>query len=428
MVRINYGNNLINLEIPAERICFNISPKKVKKANNPQALILHSIRNPIGSAALMDMARSAKKVVIIADDNTRQTPVKVIIPVLLDELNRGKVKDHQIKIVVAGGSHRLMTEKEIREKFGRRILSRVKVVVHEYANKDKLLDFGVTRRGIRIWINKEVMEADFRIGVGSILPHLPAGWAGGAKIVLPGVAGKESVDRLHLLGASDPEIRLGKVETSFRKEIEEFAEKIGLRFIVNSIYDKEADLVDVVSGHFKKAHRKGVDIARKVYEVGCGEPADVTLSSTYPVDYDFFQADKGIFSAVLATRKGGEVILISPCYEGISPSHEIQFSKIAGMESSRIIEECKKGKVDDVMGASEVVMINSMKEKCNITVVTDGLKKEQVEKMGCRYLKPSLLQGYLKEKFKKNSNCKVGIIHQSAFIFPKVVSKGEKDV
>ena len=423
MVKINYGNKLIALDIPMERICFNLSPRKVNKADNPKAMVLHLIRNPISSSPLIDIAKSAQRVVIIADDNTRETPVQLIIPVLLDELNRGTIKDNQIKVIIAGGSHRLMTEGEIKEKFGSEISSRVQVVPHEYANKDKLLDFGITERGTRIWINKEAIEADLRIGVGSILPHLPAGWSGGAKIVLPGVAGKESVDQLHLLGVSDLQIKLGKVETSFRKEIEEFAEKIGLHFIINDIYDRDGDLVEVVAGHFRKAHRKGVEFARTVYEVECEELADITISSTYPVDYDFFQADKGIFSAVLATKPGGEMILVSPCYEGLSPSHEVQFSAMAGMKSSQIIEDCRKGCVEDVMGASEVVMINSMKEKCNITVVTEGLKKDQVEKMGCRYVEPSSFQEYLKRKLKAKPNCKIGVIHHSAQIFPRVMPK-----
>lgn len=428
MVKINYGSKLLTLDIPIERICFNLSPRKVNKADNSKAVVLYSMRNPIGSSPLLDIAKLAQRVVIIADDNTRETPVQLIVPVLLDELNRGTIKDNQIKVIIAGGSHRLMTEGEIKEKFGPEILSRVQVVTHDYANKGKLLDFGITEKGTRIWINKEVAESDLRIGVGSILPHLPAGWAGGAKIVLPGIAGKESVDQLHLLGVSDPQIKLGKVETSFRKEIEEFAEKIGLHFIVNSIYDEDGDLVEVVAGHFRKAHRRGIEFARTVYEVKCEEPADITISSTYPVDYDFFQADKGIFSAVLATKPGGEVILVSPCHEGFSPSHEVQFSTMAGMESSQIIEECKKGGVEDVMGASEVVMINSMKEKCDITVVTEGLKKDQVEKMGCRYVEPSSFQEYLKRKLKAKPNCKIGVIHHSAQIFPRVMPKERVNV
>jgi nickel-dependent lactate racemase len=428
LVKINYGNKLVPLDIPRERVCFNLSPREVSRADNPKMMVLRSIRNSISSPPLIDIAKPVQKVVIIADDNTRETPVQLIIPVLLDELNRGLIKDNQIKVIIAGGSHRLMTKAEIKQKFGSAILSRVPAVTHKYANKDKLLDFGITKRGTRIWINKEVMEADLRIGVGSILPHLPAGWAGGAKIVLPGVAGKESVDQIHLLGVSDPQIKLGKVETSFRREIEEFAEKIGLHFIVNSIYDKDGDLVEVVGGHFRKAHRKGVELARGVYEVECEEFADITISSTYPVDYDFFQADKGIFSAVLATKPGGEVILVSPCYEGFSPSHEVQFSTMANMKSSDIIENCKKGHVEDVMGASEVVMINSMKEKCDITVVTEGLKKDKVEKMGCRYVEPSSFQEYLKRKLKAKPDYKVGIIHHSAQIFPRAVPKGEANV
>ena len=101
---------------------------------------------------------------------------------------------------------------------------------------------------------------------------------------------------------------------------------------------------------------------------------------------------------------------------------------MAGMESSRIIENCKKGRLEDVMGASEVVMINSMKEKCNITMVTEGLEKHRVEKMGCRYVEPSSFQEYLKRKLKAKPDCKVGIIHHSAQIFPRVMPKERVNV
>ncbi|GAI76633.1 unnamed protein product, partial [marine sediment metagenome] len=297
---------------------------------------------------------------------------------------------------------------------GKDILSRIKVAPHSY--KENLADYGATKRGTRIWINREVKEANIRIGVGSVLPHLPAGWAGGAKIVLPGVAGKDSVDQLHLLGACDPTVELGKVETSFRKEIEEFAGKIGLHFIVNAISDKNGNIVKVVAGHFIKTHRRGVGYAREVFEVKYKEKVDLTISSTYPVDYDFFQADKGIFSAVLATKKGGEVVLLSPCYEGIG-SHVDQFMNLANLDTSGILDRIRKGKIEDIMGVSEVILLNSMKDKCRISIVSEGLSEVEVKKMGCRYVSLSSLQDLINRCLK--SDLRIGVIHRSAEIFPK---------
>ena len=413
-MKVNYGSKEVELNIPEDNLCFNLYPRECSRINNVKEEILNAIRNPIGCPSLQKIMDSQDKVVIIADDNTRLTPVNIIISVLLDELNHIEVKDKNIKLVIAGGSHRPMSSNEILKRFGKDILSRIKVAPHNY--KENLVDYGVTKRDTRIWINREVMQADIRIGVGSILPHLPAGWAGGAKIVLPGVAGKDSVDQLHLLGACDPTVELGKVETSFRAEIEEFATKIGLHFIVNTIFDKNGNIVKVVAGHFMKAHRKGVEHAREVFQVKCKEKADITISSTYPVDYDFFQADKGIFSAVLATKEGGEIVLLSPCYEGIGP-HADQFINLANLDTLEILDRIRKGKIEDVMGASEVVLLNSMRDKCKVTIVSEGLSEVEVKKMGCRYVPLLCLQDIINRCLK--SDLRIGVVHQSAEIFPK---------
>ena len=413
-MKVNYGSQEIELNIPENNLCFNLCPKECSKIDNVKEEILNAIRNPIGCLPLQKIVNSQDKVVIIADDYTRLTPVNIIIPVLLDELNHSGVKDKNIKLVIAGGSHRPMSSNEISKRFGKDILSRIKVAPHSY--KENLVDYGATKRGTRIWINREVKEANIRIGVGSVLPHLPAGWAGGAKILLPGVAGKDSVDQLHLLGACDPTIELGKVETSFREEIEEFAAKIGLHFIVNTVFDKNGNIVNVVAGDFIEAHRKGVERAREVFEIQCEQEADFTISSTYPVDYDFFQADKGLFSAVLATKRGGEVVLLSLCYEGVGP-HAEQFMSLANLSTSEILERIRKGEVEDIMGASEVILLNTMKAKCTVTVISEGLNEMEVKKMGWRYMSVSSLQGLVNEYLRSNSS--IGVIHRSAEIFPK---------
>ena len=419
-MKVNYGSQEIELNIPENNLCFNLCPKECSKIDNVKEEILNAIRNPIGCLPLQKIVNSQDKVVIIADDYTRLTPVNIIILVLLDELNHSGVKDKNIKLVIAGGSHRPMSSNEILKRFGKDILSRIKVAPHSY--KENLVDYGATKRGTGIWINREVKEANIRIGVGSVLPHLPAGWAGGAKIVLPGVAGKDSVDQLHLLGACDPTVELGKVETSFRKEIEEFAGKIGLHFIVNAIFDKNGNIVKVVAGHFMKAHRKGVGYAREVFEVKCKEKADLTISSTYPVDYDFFQADKGIFSAVLATKEGGEIVLLSPCCEGIGP-HADQFMNLVNLDTSGILDRIRKEKIEDIMGVSEVILLNSMKDKCRISIVSEGLSEVEVKKMGCGYVSLSFLQDLINRCLK--SDLRIGVIHRSAEIFPKCATSSE---
>jgi len=155
-VKVNYGTEQIELNIPQNNLCFDLHPKEYRKINGVQEEILSAIKNPVGCNLLQEIVKPQDTVVIIADDNTRLTPVNIIIPVLLDELNRSGVKDKNIKLIIAGGSHRPMRPNEILKRFGESVLSRVKVTPHNY--EENLVDYGVTKRGTRIWINKEAVS------------------------------------------------------------------------------------------------------------------------------------------------------------------------------------------------------------------------------------------------------------------------------
>ena len=264
------------------------------------------------------MVSPGDRVAIISDDNTRITPTKRIIPVLLGALNEAGIPDRDIQIIVASGTHRPMTEDELEVKYGVPVLSRVPVLSHRYKDSGELVYYGLTDRGTRILVNRHVVEADLRIAVGNVIPHHPTGWSAGAKAVLPGVGGEETVAQMHFLGSRDP--ALGRVDTEMRREMEDFAEKIGLSFILNVVLNRDGLVVDAFAGHFVAAHRAAVEQSRRVWGVTIREIADMTISSSSPVDLDFFQSDKGIFSAELTTRVGGEVVLVSGCVEGVSPS------------------------------------------------------------------------------------------------------------
>src|SRR5690606_9176813 len=132
---------------------------------------------------LYEIVKKDSSIVIMVDDRTRQTPQKLILPFVLEELNNAGVKDNQIKLVIATGTHRDMTKEEILERFGHEIVNRVENQNHDCHNN--LVDKDLTRRGTRILVNKTVLDADIRIAVGASLPHHPTGWSGGAKMLLP---------------------------------------------------------------------------------------------------------------------------------------------------------------------------------------------------------------------------------------------------
>ncbi len=416
MFAIPYGSRFLEMHIPQTNLLFDAGPRDVAPAADPDGVILDALAHPIGTPPLRSLVKSGQRVIVIGDDNTRLTPTGEIIPLLLDELNRAGIPDRDINLIIAQGTHRPMTCAEIMEKYGRPVLSRVAILPHSYKDPRNLMDYGTTRRGTRILVNRHVMEADVRIAVGNIIPHHPTGWSAGAKALLPGVAGEETVAQMHLLGARYP--ALGEVDTPMRQEMEDFAAKVGLTFILNVVLNRQGEIVHDVAGHFVAAHRAGVELSKQVYGVPIPALADMTISSTSPIDFDFFQADKGITAAEPATVPGGEIVLVSACHEGVSPAHPELADYVGKMTNTEIWALLRDQQIPDPLTAAEAIVINDIASKRRITVVTEGLSPELCQRMGFRHVWPNDLAAYIAEQLRKDPGLKVGVLRQSAEVVP----------
>jgi nickel-dependent lactate racemase len=416
MLKIPYVDRMLEVDIPARNLIFDLSPRDVPPVDDFDGTIRQALANPIGTPPLGDLVRTGQKVIVVSDDNTRITPTKKIIPILLDELNAASIPDRDIQIIISQGTHRPMTGAEIDEKYGQPVQSRVQILPHRYKDPNSLVDWGVTDRGTRILVNRHVVEADFRIAVGNIIPHHPTGWSAGAKAVLPGVGGEETVAQMHLLGSRDP--ALGRLDTEMRKEMEDFAAKIGLNFILNVILNRDGELVGAVAGHFIHAHRAGVEISKRVYGLPIPELADMTISSTSPVDFDFFQGDKGITSAEPATGIGGEIVLVSGCLEGVSPAHPELAEYVGKMTNDEIWAMLRAGQAADPLTGAEAIVINDIKDKMGITIVSEGLSPELCAAMGFRHVYPDAFAHYVRQRLAENPGLKIGILRQSAEVLP----------
>lgn len=415
IVNIPYIEDEIAIEIPKPNLSFDLQPAEIKAVEDIEQEIRTALTNPIGTRPLSEIVKSNQSIVIICDDNTRFTPVKEILPIILNILIEGGVSEEMIFVMVALGSHRPMTHEELERKFGEKALSRINIYQHDCRDTENLVDYGVTRRGTRVLVNRKVIEADVRIGIGSIIPHHPTGWSAGAKIVLPGVAGEETIAQMHFLGARDP--HLGSVETEMRQEMEDFANEIGLDFIINTVLNREGNLVSIVAGHYKKAHRVGVVDAESVYGVEFQDRVDLTISSTSPVDFDFFQADKGIFVAELTTRSGGEIILVSGCKEGFSPAHS-DLAEYGNISDEEIWAKYEQGLVKDPLTIAEAIMINHIKRLFTITIVSEGLTPEMARAMGFKHVSPKSLKDYIGKWTSQMPQGKIGILRQSTELLP----------
>ena len=415
-VSVKYGSQDITLELDEARLAYNLKPAERAPLDDFAGEVDRALAAPLDSAKLTEMVKPGDEVVIVADDDTRPTPVDILVPKILDQLNAGGVPDSDIYLVIALGTHRPMTGNEIERKYGPAVTGRIRICNHDCLDSTNLSHCSITRRGTDIWVNSRVLAADLCIGVGSVVPHHPIGWSGGAKILLPGVAGQHTIGQMHLLGASEQ--LLGEIETPCREEMEDFASALKAFFIVNVVMKNECEVAGIAAGNFISAHRECVKLGRKIFGAPFRRKSDITLSSAYPVDYDFFQADKGIFSAAVSTKKGGEIILISPCHEGMSPTHR-EALELSGVSDDILLEMARdKNNEYDPLSIAEILYLNSARRIFNVTVVSEGIPRKVASKIGFNHVEPSLLGKYIQQRLKEDASLSLGIINSSAKTLP----------
>lgn len=248
IVKLPYGvDKTIGFSVPDENFQGMLMPEPVEPVSHSITAISDAIDHPIGSPGLSTLVHEGTRVCIICDDLSRPTPVSTILPILLQRLQRYGVHKTDIQIVMALGSHRYMTEEEIRTRVGDEIYENYRVINSEFRNPKKLLNLGTTSDGVDIVVTRDVIDSDVRTGVGNIVPHPVMGWSGGGKILFLGVTAEHTVAQFHMLGGLSDERLVGLENNHIRIRMESFVPVIGLHFIVNTVLDAQFRIVSVVA-------------------------------------------------------------------------------------------------------------------------------------------------------------------------------------
>ena len=346
-----------------------------------------ALRHPIESSRLRDMARDVESVLIVCDDVSRPTPAYKVIPSVLEELALGGVADEQISFMMALGTHRPMTEEEMRAKVGSAVYDRYPVHNHAWDDPQALTHVGCTPQGVEAWINKRVAEAGLVVGIGRIMPIEVCGFTGGGKILIPGCCGEVTNSEMHWVRASvDGAEIVGQRDNPIRAAIDELARRAGLDFIVNIIMDAQRRVLDCVAGDLVAAHREGCRRARRVHEVAIPHEADIVVVDGYPFDIEFWQVNKAVDTAGLVVRQGGAVICVSPCYEGLSRTHADTLLKYGYRPREEVRALVESGQIrHKVVGVHMIQVGDVALDRADLYLVTDGVCREDVEKVGLHH-------------------------------------------
>ena len=321
-IQFPYGKTHLEYDFEAVNVLTS-SIESYDPGKSAQALVEEAMHAPVNSACLQELVKDKQKIVIIASDHTRPVPSKVMLPPMLSAIREGN-PNADITILIATGCHRETTKEELVAKFGQNIVDSEKIVVHDCDDTSNMVNLGTLPSGGQCRINRIAVEADLLLAEGFIEPHFFAGFSGGRKSVLPGVAARETVLANHCSEfIAHPCARTGILEDNpIHRDMLWAAKQAKLRYIVNVVLNGEKEVIYAVAGELETAHKKGTDFLSQL----CGvetEPADIVLSTNggYPLDQNVYQAVKGMTAAEAAVKEGGVIIMLADSSDGLGGDH-----------------------------------------------------------------------------------------------------------
>ena len=335
-VSLAYGRGSLAVELPNDRTTI-LEPRHQRGLGNERAAIVAALDQPTGAAPLRELIGRGKTVCIVHTDITRATPNERIIPWLLSYLEEAGAKREHVTLLNALGTHKPNSRVELEQMLTPAVVARYRCLNHEPENDAAHVQFGVTSTGVPALINRHLANADVRIVTGFIEPHFFAGFSGGPKGIMPGVAALKTVMSNHgARNIADPQSTFGvTVGNPIWEEMRDIALRVGPSFLLNVALNEQREITGVFAGDLVAAHAAGTEFVRESAMLRVSEPFDLVLTSNsgYPLDQNLYQAVKGMSAAARIVKNGGTIILAAECSAGVpdgSPHDQLLRSTVDG--------------------------------------------------------------------------------------------------
>jgi len=362
---LKYGKGSVTLQIPKKRLLGVLKPNSFIPHGKS---IPEALRSPVGIETLPKLLDRNDTVVLVISDVTRPCPTPRILPHIMRQLKASGISRDNVRILIGTGTHRGHTPAEKSKLLGKYATLIPQVVDHDL---DSTQHIGTTRRGTKISVNPLLLEADFALAIGNVDVHYFAGYTGGHKAVIPGVAGKQTIERNHSL-MTQPNAEPGVADSNpVREDLEEAGSRVGLRYVVNVVLDEGNRIVAAFAGEPVIAHRAATKIVDQFVKVPIEQPADVVVASAggYPRDINLYQTHKAIENAAHAVKDGGTIIVVAQCGEGFANSTFQNWT----MNASSLDEIGRRLSKEFVLGAHKAYALSKIAKRAEILVVSDRM-------------------------------------------------------
>ncbi len=319
-VRIPYGKDAQTVEIPEARCAGIIHPNTVP-VRDEEALIRHALFQPTGGPAFDQFFERPGKTLVIVNDGTRPTPTPRVLDLIAPRL-----LENRAEFIIATGVHRPPTEEEYTLIFGRHLSEiRTRSVIHVHKAKEsgEMVHLGTSQNGTEMWVNRKVVEADRLLVIGSVEPHYFAGYTGGRKAILPGLASYETITMNHKYALRREATAMALDGNPVHDDMIDALSTLGSKpiFSIQIVLDRDRRIYGAFGGDIVSSMQSAIGTANEVYAVPIDGKEDIVVSvAPYPMDVDLYQSQKALDNGKLALNDQGILILVSKCRTGIGES------------------------------------------------------------------------------------------------------------
>lgn len=421
-IKLPYSKSGMYVNIPDKNMIKVLQSKAhdFKTTLSESEIVKKALENPIESETLEELVKDKKDVVIITSDHTRPVPSRITLPIILNKI-RNSNPDIDIKIIISTGCHRSSTREELIYKMGEEIVDKENIIMHFANDEESMVKVGKLPSGGDLIVNKAIMETDLLIAEGFIEPHFFAGFSGGRKSVLPGVASVKTIMYNHCSEFIDsPYARTGNLKNNpIHEDMLQAAKSVNLAFILNVAIDKDKKVIGAFAGNLEKAHEAGCEFVTKLSKVDSVD-ADIVVSTNggYPLDQNIYQTVKGMTAAEATCKENGVIIMVSACNDG--HGGQSFYDSVASASSpTEILEKVRKiPKSETIPDQWEFQILARILEKFTVIMVTDLCDPQMIKNMHMKHA--SSFEEALQMAFDiKGKDAKVAVIPDGVSVIVK---------
>lgn len=370
-IKVPYGQGEQVIELDEKNLAGIVHPNSVDTGDEYET-IQHALDNPIGTSSFRDFISGGGSILFIVNDGTRPTPTAKVLDIIEDD-----IVGADISFIIATGCHRAPTEEEYRFIFGRHFDKyRDRIHSHDSVN-DEMVHIGTSKNGTEMVVNVRGMETDKLVIIGSVEPHYFAGYTGGRKAFLPGIASYKTIEQNHKYALLPQAKALALEGNPVHEDMIDALKVIADKpiFSIQTVLDRDRKIYAATAGHIHDSFYAAIDKANEVFCVRIDSKADIVVSvAPYPMDIDLYQSQKAIDNGKLALSEGGILILVSKCRTGIG--HDTFYKLLCSCDTAeKVIAEIDRGYKLGYHKAAKMAEIGTWAQMWGVTELPDDVMK-----------------------------------------------------